>query len=102
METFSRESKGHGRASHSAIENVMTSQTERFVWDTLAAHAEMNTDPEADLVSIYTEMVEEVQQEINRTAGRRLSRSTSVMSNLMADIEMEAKVEFVGTLGRRW
>ena len=95
MEKFTASTAEYGRADEWEYAALMSAQTARWIWENLVTLAETNSDPAADLVSLHATMAEDFQREVNRKSSRALNRSSSILSNLMGDVEVAEMIRFI-------
>jgi hypothetical protein len=89
-----------GEASSSTIERLMTTQSERSIWQEVEATAKSN---EMELGDAATAVAERYKEQFAQGYGYRsgLSRSSSVVSNVLEDAKTEAVREFVRGFGKK-
>lgn len=94
-----REVTENGAASHWELERLMVAQTENRIWKHVAAVLEDNETAE-NIIDAVGIVARQYERDIVRSASRRMSRSTSMTSNLVEDIEIETKAEFLELVTR--
>ena len=87
---------------YSALGDLMEAQAERRLWARFEAtvnHFQKKDDFTGDLVDVFDEYAEGLKQQlVEKYRHRSLSRSTSIVSNLLQDVETEVIASFLSSL----
>ena len=89
----------HGMATTWSMQDLQSAQVQHKVWHTLATHrdnvAAKGNEDGKDLLDLAREVAESYTRDIMSHTASSMSRSTSLYSNLVEDMELQAKPDFV-------